>query len=102
MEAKEQLGVLDAWLVQPPSSSHPRAPRGLFHPSMPPSSAGASSNSMFSSHRCGETEAQRGGSACPYSIQPPTLSPVTEACAHCWVSSGQMVTLSGLKFHQRL
>ena len=43
---------------------------------------------MFPSHRCGETEAQRGGGACPHRVPPPPASPPSQvvvgvrACAH--------------------
>lgn len=91
-EAKLQLGVLDARLSHAAvHGSQPCVSNSLFHLSLSWSSPRSpSSKSMFPSHRSGETEAQRRGAAGTHPVHAP-----------CCVSSGQLLTLSGLKFHQR-
>lgn len=98
--AEERLGAWMPGPVQPPSS-HRLGSRGLST-SPGPEFPGASASSVFPPHRCGKPEAQRGGGACPHPVQPPTPAQVIQACANCCVSSSQMLTLSGLPFHQRL
>lgn len=70
-----------------------------------PQRSQASSYSIFPSHKCGETEAQRGGSVCPHRVppQPPHLRlrwPSRPALTGC-VSSGQLLTLSRSWFLHR-